>query len=371
MKRAGTRAAVGAAALGAMSLVLAACGGSSGGDSTSGGSGGSSDLSGSIAGAGSTAQESAMAGWVAGFTEANPGVSVSYDAVGSGGGREQFISGAVAFAGSDAALTADEVAGATERCGSDVIELPVYISPIAVVYNLPGLDTEHVQLSAETIANIFNGTITNWNDAAIAAENPGVTFPDLAIVPVHRSDESGTTKNFTDYLAQASNGAWADEASGDWPIQGGQSGQGTQGLIDVVSGAEGAIGYADASRAGDLGTVALQVGDAYVPVSAEAAATAVDASPAAEGASDTQITIAIDRTTTEAGAYPLVLVSYDIACQTYADASEAANVKAFLTYVASNDGQQRAADPTVAGSAPLSATLQSEVQAAIDTISAS
>lgn len=370
MKRAGTRAAVGAAALGAMSLVLAACGGSGdgGGDSTSGGT---SDLSGSIAGAGATSQEAAMAGWIAGFTEANPGVSVSYDAVGSGGGREQFIAGAVAFAGSDAALDADEVSGATERCGSDVLELPIYISPIAVVYNLPDVDAEHVQLSAETIANIFNGTITNWNDAAIAAENPGVTFPDLAVVPVHRSDESGTTKNFTDYLAQASDGAWTDEASGDWPIQGGQSGQGTQGLIDVVAGAEGAIGYADASRAGDLGTVALQVGDAYVPVSAEAAATAVDASPAAEGASDTQITIAIDRTTTEAGAYPLVLISYEIACQTYTDSAEAANVKAFLTYVASNDGQQRAADPTVAGSAPLSATLQGEVQAAIDTISAS
>jgi phosphate transport system substrate-binding protein len=367
MKRAGTRHVAGVAVLGAISLALSACGG--GGDG-GGGSTGGGGLSGTLAGAGSTAQEAAIKGWIAGFNEANPDVVVSYDAVGSGGGREQFISGAVQWAGSDAYLSPEEVSGATERCGGDVVELPLYISPIAVIYNLPGVDTEHVQLSAETIAKIFTGEITNWNDPAIAAENAGVTFPDLAITPVHRSDDSGTTKNFTDYLEKASNGAWTYEADGEWPISGGQSGQGTQGLVDVVTAAEGAIGYADESRAGDLGTAALKVGDAYVPVSAEGAAAVVDASPAAEGASDTQLTIAIDRTTTQPGAYPLVLVSYDLACLTYEDPADAANVKAFLTYVASEEGQARAAEPAVAGSAPISADLHQKVQAVIDQISA-
>jgi phosphate transport system substrate-binding protein len=366
MKRAGTRHLAGVAALGAITLTLAACGGSGGGDST----GGMGDLSGSLAGAGSTAQEAAIRGWVAGFNDTYPDVVVSYDAVGSGGGREQFIAGAVQFAGSDAALSADELASAQERCSGDVAELPLYISPIAVVYNVPGVDAPHVQLSAETVAKMFSGEITNWNDPAIAAENPGVDFPDLAVTPVHRSDDSGTTKNFTDYLEKASNGAWAYEADGEWPISGGQSGQGTQGLVDVVTAAEGAIGYADASRAGELGTVALKVGEEYVPYSAEAAAAVVDASPAAEGASDTQLTISIDRTTTAAGAYPLVLVSYDLACVTYDDASDAANVQAFLTYVASEEGQARAAEPAVAGSAPISEDLRAKVQAVIDQISA-
>ncbi len=368
MKRAVTRPMAGVAVLGAITLTLAACGGS--GDSGSGSTSGTSDLSGSLAGAGATSQESAMEGWIAGFNDTNPDVIVSYDAVGSGGGREQFISGAVQFAGSDAALSAEELTSAQDRCSGDVAELPLYISPIAVIYNLPGVDVPHVQLSAETVAKMFSGAITNWNDPAIAAENPGATFPDLAVTPVHRSDDSGTTKNFTDYLAKASNGAWAYEADGEWPISGGQSGQGTQGLVDIVTAAEGAIGYADASRAGELGTAALKVGEEYVPYSAEAAAAVVDASPAAEGANETQLTIAIDRTTTAAGAYPLVLVSYSLACVTYDDAADAANVKAFLTYVASEDGQARAAEPDVAGSAPISADLRAKVQAVIDQISA-
>lgn len=356
-----------------LALTLAACGSTtdSGGGAASGGAtdGSTQDLTGALAGAGASSQEKAVAGWIAGFGDIAPGVTVSYDAVGSGGGREQFLSGATQFAGSDAALKDDELATATDRCfGGEAIEVPLYISPIAVIYNLPGLDTEHLQLSAETLAKIFNREITTWNDPAIAAENEGVTLPATAIIPVNRSDESGTTENFTEYLADASNGAWPHEASGDWPLSGGQSGQGTQGVVDTVTGAEGAIGYADASRAGDLGTVAIKVGEEYVPFSPEAAAKVVDASPRAADATDKRLVVEIDRTTTEAGAYPLVLISYSIACSTYDTAEDAANVKAYLTYVASEEGQARAAEPSVAGSAPISDALRTEVQAALDSI---
>jgi phosphate transport system substrate-binding protein len=298
-----------------------------------------------------------------------PGVTVTYDAVGSGGGREQFIAGATQFAGSDAALDEEELADAQERCyGGDVLELPLYISPIAVVYNLPDVDAENINMSAETLAKVFNGDITSWDDPAIVAENEGVELPAIDIIPVHRSDESGTTENFTEYLAAASNGAWPHEASGDWPVEGGQSGAQTQGLIDTVTGAEGAIGYADASRAGDLGTVAVKVGEEYVPYSPEAAAAVVDASPRAESATDTQLVVELDRTTTESGAYPIVLISYSIACGTYEEQADVDNVKAYLGYVASEEGQARAAEPDVAGSAPISEELRSEVQAALDSI---
>ena len=357
-----------------LALTLAACGSNStdsGGDATTDGaaSGSTEDLTGTLAGAGASSQEKAVAGWIAGFGDIAPGVTVSYDAVGSGGGREQFLSGATQFAGSDAALKEDELATATDRCfGGEAIEVPLYISPIAVIYNLPGVDTEHLPLSAETLAKIFNREITTWNDPAIAAENEGVELPATAIIPVNRSDESGTTENFTEYLAAASNGAWPHEASGDWPLSGGQSGQGTQGVVDTVTGAEGAIGYADASRAGDLGTVAIKVGEEYVPFSPEAAAKVVDASPRAADATDKRLVVEIDRTTTEAGAYPLVLISYSIACDTYDKAEDAENVKAYLTYVASEEGQARAAEPSVAGSAPISDALRTEVQAALDSI---
>ncbi len=357
-----------------LALTLAACGSNStdsGGDATTDGaaSGSTEDLTGTLAGAGASSQEKAVAGWIAGFGDIAPGVTVSYDAVGSGGGREQFLSGATQFAGSDAALKEDELATATDRCfGGEAIEVPLYISPIAVIYNLPGVDTEHLQLSAETLAKIFNREITTWNDPAIAAENEGVELPATAIIPVNRSDESGTTENFTEYLEAASNGAWPHEASGDWPLSGGQSGQGTQGVVDTVTGAEGAIGYADASRAGDLGTVAIKVGDEYVPFSPEAAAKVVDASPRAADATDKRLVVEIDRTTAEAGAYPLVLISYSIACDTYDKAEDAANVKAYLTYVASEEGQARAAEASVAGSAPISSALRTEVQAALDSI---
>lgn len=365
-------------AVGALAFALAACSDSNEttpGATGSTGSGGTTSeapaqLSGTLAGAGASSQGKAMEGWAAGFADIAPDVQFSYDAAGSGAGREQFLAGSTLFAGSDSALKPEEITAAATRCfGGEALELPVYISPIAVIYNLPSVTAENINLDAKTLAQIFDGKITKWNDPAIAAQNEGVELPDLAIIPVNRSDESGTTENFTEYLAAAGEGAWTHEPSGDWPVAGGQSGNGTSGMVDTVKAAEGTIGYADASRAGDLGTVAIKVGDAYVPYSAEAAAKVVDASPAAEGATDKRLVIELDRTTTAAGAYPIVLVSYDIACSVYENAADVANVKAFLTYVASEEGQARSAQADVAGSAPISADLRTKIQAAIDSIS--
>lgn len=371
LRRIGSAKAV--VAVSAMALMLTAC--STDADNASSDQDGTDEqgttsLSGNLAGAGASSQGKAMEGWIAGFADAHPDVLLSYDPSGSGAGREQFLAGAVQFAGSDSALKPEEITAAAQTCsGGDVVELPLYISPIAIIYNLPGLETEHLQLSAETVASIFAGEITMWNHPDIAAQNDGVTLPELEIIPVSRSDESGTTENFTEYLAAASAGAWPHDASGDWPISGGQSGQGTSGVVDTVGAAEGAIGYADASRAGDLGTVALQVGDDYVPFSPEAAATVVDASPRAEGATEQRLVVDLDRTTTAAGAYPLVLISYSLACTAYEDAGDAANVQAFLSYVASPEGQERASDPAVAGAAPISESLRDEVMAVVESIS--
>lgn len=357
---------------GALALSLSACGQ----DATDTNNGNTASPSsakweGNLAGAGASSQGAAMEAWTGEFiSSVVPGATVSYDPVGSGGGRKQFLSAGVQFAGSDSALKEEELAEAENRCfGGEALELPLYISPIAVVYNLPDVSAEHLNLDAKTIANIFNGTIKKWNDPVIAEQNEGVDLPDLAIIPVNRSDESGTTENFTEYLAATSEGAWSFEPSGDWPITGTQSGDKTSGLIDTVKNAKGAIGYADASRAGDLGTVALKVGDEYVPFSPEAAAKVVDASPRATDATDKRLVVELDRNTTEAGAYPLVLISYLIACDRYDSQSDVDNVKNFFTFVASKEGQELASQPEIAGSAPISANLRTEVQAAIDSIS--
>ena len=323
------------------------------------------DLEGRIAGAGSSAQESAMAAWVAGFQAAAPGVSVAYDPVGSGGGRTQFVAGGIAFGGTDAPLDPDELAGAQHRCApGEVAELPLYISPIAVVFNLEGIDG--LNMSPGTVARIFDGAITHWDAPELAAENPEVDLPDLRITPVNRSDESGTTENFTEYLHEAAPEQWPYPPSGNWPRTGGQSAQGNSGVIQTVTEARGTVTYADASKAGTLGTARLGVGDQWVGFSPEAAAAVVDASPRAEGRPATSLVLKLDRTSTAEGVYPLVLVSYTVACTVYADADDAALVAAFLGYVASEDGQAAAA--STAGSAPITGALREQVVGILSSI---
>ena len=157
---------------------------------------------------------------------------------------------------------------------------------------------------------------------------------------MHRQDDSGTTDNFTKYLEAAGEGAWTFEPDDTWPsdITVGEAAEGTSGVVGAVGDGDGTIGYADASAAGDLGVVNIKVGEEYVAPSAEGAAKVVAISPATEGNADVDMAFDLARDTTEAGTYPLVLVSYLLACQTYADADEADLVKAFLTYVLSAGG---------------------------------
>ena len=359
-------AAPGVAAL-ALGLGLSACGAANEQQATNS-SATVKGLSGTLNGAGSSAQEAAQAAWQSGFQKANADVTVNYDPVGSGGGREQFIAGGVDFAGSDSYLSEDEgeIEGAKKRCGADAIEVPDYVSPIAVVYHLQGVDD--LQLSPTTVAQIFSGKITKWNDPAVAKDNPDAKLPAQNIVAVHRADDSGTTKNFTDYMSQTAPKDWTAEPDGVWPSKGGESAQGTSGVIAAVKNGNGTIGYADESQAGDLGIAKIKVGDAYVAPSAEGAAKALEVSKAIEGRPEGDMAFDVNRTTTEAGAYPLVLVSYLIACPTYDDQKTADLVKGYLSYIVSDEGQQASAK--TAGSAPLPASMQKDAAEIVDTIKA-
>ncbi len=351
-----------------ISLALAACGGSDSADAPASEPAADAPmLSGTLIGAGSSAQKAAMQAWQAGFQNANPDVTVEYDPIGSGGGREQFLAGGTTFAGSDAYLKDEEWTSSMDRCAGDMgaINLPMYISPIAVAYNLPGVD--ELRLSTAVLAGIFAGTVTSWTDAAIAADNPGVTLPDLPINPVHRSDESGTSKNFTEYLSAVEPDIWTYGKLEIWPEVGGEGAQGTSGVVAAIAAGEGSIGYADASQIGSLGSAVVQVGDNWTAYSPEAAAKSVDASNRIEGRSDYDFGFSLNRTTTEAGVYPITLVSYHIVCLQYETQAEVDLVKAFEHFVASAEGQTMAAE--FAGSAPLSAELQAQIADAIDQIS--
>jgi phosphate transport system substrate-binding protein len=352
------RGALPAATVLTLGLTLSACGNSSGGGGDT------------LNGGGATSQATAEQTWRANYQKANGG-TINYEEVGSGTGVTNFTSKAYEFAGSDAYLTTDQLAAAKQTCGADVIEVPAYVSPIAVAFNLSGVKT--LNLDAKTIADIFNGSITKWNDPAIAQQNPGAKLPGSAIATIHRSDESGTTFNFTDYLNKAAGGAWSDPANTVWPanLTGGQGFAGTSGVIGGLDSTSGSIGYADNSAVsadGTLGVVSIKVGKSYNAPSAQGAAKVLAASPAAPGRPATDMATDIDRTATGKGDYPLMLASYLLACPTYSDSKVAASVKGFLSYVVSAKGQQDAA--AAAGSAPLAASLSQKASGIVSQISA-
>lgn len=328
-------------------LALTACGsddtGTNSGGSSSAAATGASDIKcddakGQLLADGSSAQKNAIDAWVKAFTQACNGVQVNYKGSGSGAGITAFTQGTVAFAGSDSALKPEEVEASKKVCtGGQGIDLPMVAGPIAVAYNLSGVD--NLVLDAPTVAKIFDGKIKNWNDPAIAKLNPDAKLPDVQIQPYHRSDESGTTDNFTKYLIAAAPNDWKYEGGKAWQAKGGQSASGSSGVAQGVKQTNGAIGYMELSYAKDgLGTVALNTGAAApVKASSDGATKAVAAAKVVGTGND--LALKLDYTTKAEGAYPITLVTYEIACDKGNKADTLPATKAFLRYLASEQGQ--------------------------------
>lgn len=325
-----------------------------------------SDLSGELKGMGASSMRVAQDAWTSKFMADNPGVTMSYAAEGSGAGREGMQNGSVQFAGSDAAFKIDEnKAGNFKACTDDsiVYNLPVYISPVAVIFNLEGV--ESLNMTGELVAKIFKGDIVKWNDKAIADLNPDATLPDEYITVVYRGDDSGTTENFTDYLATVAPDVWDAEPEKAWPYEGGQPAQQTDGVKSAVAGGKGTIGYVDASAADGVGVAHIGKDDKFFAPDPEQAAAVVDNSPVEDGREEHDLAVALDR---EAEGYPIVLIAYGLACQKYEDQNTADLVKAYFTYMTSEEGQASAAEQ--AGNAPLSPEMTEKVVAAIESINA-
>ncbi|HZJ04481.1 MAG TPA: phosphate ABC transporter substrate-binding protein PstS [Nocardioidaceae bacterium] len=326
---------------------------------------------GTLNGEGSSAQKNAIEQAISDFQATCSDATINYNPTGSGAGIKQFIAGQVNFAGSDSALkdeakpgsTSIEQADADKTCGSPAWNLPMVTGPIAVGYNVKGVDK--LILTPAVTAKIFSGAITTWNDAAIAAINPGATLPAEAIKVFFRSDESGTTENFTKYLHAAAAADWAADPAKKWSGKG-EGKEKSAGVANAVKSTEGGITYAEWSYAKDnkLGIAQIDNGAGPVELTGEAVGKAV--AVATQAGSGNNIKLQLDYATKEAGAYPILLVTYEIVCSKAKDPAKATLVKEFLNSFAAADEQKKLQD---IGYAPLPSAVQTKVTSAIGALS--
>ena len=322
--------------------------------------------SGSLKGEGSTAQLNAVTNWTNAFQKQCTGTTITYNGTGSGAGVKQFIGKQVDFAGSDSALDpkAGEPAAAAKACGSPALDLPMVVGPIAVAVKLKGVDDAQLVLTPKLIAQIFLGKITKWSDPAIKAANSKVTLPAEPITVFFRSDESGTTANFEKYLAATDPTDFTYPPAKTWPGKVGQGKAKSTGVQQALTATEGSIGYIEYSYAlnGNLSTVKVDNGGGPVELTQETASAAAGAATIAGTGND--LTLKLDYATKVAGAYPIVLVTYEIVCSKYSDPKIGALVKSFLTYTA-GAGQASLGD---AGYAPIPASIKTKLDASIASI---
>jgi phosphate transport system substrate-binding protein len=265
---------------------------------------------------GSTAQQNAIALFNTDWAQLCSGKQLAYNPTGSGAGREQFIAAHVDFAGSDSPLSRDQ------------------IDPIA--YHVDGV--KQLVVSADVLAKIFSGQIYNWNDPQIVALNPGVTLPDTKIWPIYRSDSSGTTDNFQKYLAAAAPKSWTRGTGSEFQGGVGEGAQKSAGVIQAVQSTSGAIGYVEKGFADQSGVPYAQInaGSGPVALTDDAARKAIDSAKFAGAGNDLKLNLKSLYSTKEAGAYPLVLATYEIVCSKGYDPATSAAIKSLLTVAAVN-----------------------------------
>jgi phosphate transport system substrate-binding protein len=354
-------------------LALAGCGSDNNPTATSsaGGAAKADCASGTLNGEGSSAQKNAIEQAITDFQDACTGATLNYNPTGSGAGIKQFTAGQVDFAGSDSALkdkvakgsTTIEQAAADKTCASPAWNLPMVTGPIAVAYNVKGVDK--LILTPAVTAKIFNGVITKWNDPAIMAINPGVTLPAQAIKVFFRSDESGTTDNFTKYLNAAAPADWPAEPAKKWSGKG-EGKEKSAGVANAVKATDGGITYAEWSYAKDNKLGIAQVDNGAGPVELTGAAVGKAVSAAKQAGTGNNLKLKLDYATKEAGAYPILLVTYEIVCSKGKDPAKAKLLKTFLKSFAAA-GEQAKLEGI--GYAPLPAEVQAKVTSAIDALS--
>ena len=312
-------------------LALTACSGDNTETPTASGTPKADCATGSLSAQGSTFQANAELQWAKDYAAACSGATVAYEGTGSGAGKTAFGNGTADFGGTDSLPKDEEQAAADKRCGTGNkgIVTPIVAGAVVLTYNLDGVDK--LALDATTVAKIFSGTITKWDDAAIKALNAGVTLPSTPIVPVHRNDKSGTTKIFSSWLDKNDPTDWklGKDETLTWP--GGQSAKGSDGVTGAVASSKGGITYTELSFAK---AQSLRVADiknnAGTTVTPSAASVSAALATATVDTSKGDIRITPDYATSGAEAYPLSSPSYVLTCDK--GNKSAALLKGFLTY---------------------------------------
>jgi phosphate transport system substrate-binding protein len=306
----------------AMALSVAACSSSSSPSSAI-----DTAASATIAAAGSTFQTNFQNAAISAFKSVDPGITVNYNPVGSGAGRDDLYADSVLFAGSDSPIPSSEASKVP--AGKTVLYFPVQIGPVAIAYNLQGI--RGLKLDATTLAQIFQGQITNWDDPAIKTLNPGLGLPNEPITLAVRSDSSGTTQNFSQYLVDAAGGAWKLGTSSKikWPHTA-RKGNGGSGVGQIVKSVPGAIGYVDFSTATAAGLSAASIqnsaGNFVAPSSAGATAAATHVTPKSDL---TFVTVDQPGVTS----YPITYQSWDLVYEVQPNANDVKLLQAYLGYL--------------------------------------
>lgn len=352
-------------------LVLAGCGSdnnATGGSATGGAAGGKVTCGGkkTLKASGSTAQANAMTRFVNAYEQACPGQTLNYTANGSGAGISEFTGNQTDFGGSDSPLAAKEYAAAQQRCNSPAWNLPVVFGPIAVTYNVAGVNS--LSLDGATAAKIFNGAITTWNDPAVQALNAGVALPAEPIHVVFRNDESGTTDNFQKYLDAASAGAWGKGAGKAFKGGVGEGAKGNDGTSAAIKATEGSITYNEWSFAQaqklNMAKIVTSAGPDAVPISADSVGKTIAGATIAGQGNDLVLDTLSFYKPTQPGSYPIVLATYEIVCSKYPSRQVGAAVQAFLQSTV-GAGQGGLADN---GYIPIPDSFKSRLSASINAI---
>lgn len=361
MKISNTAKVAAVAAVGVVALAGCSSNSSGGGDNPNN----ISCSTGSIKASGSSAQKNAISQWINEYQSACSGSTIDYQANGSGAGIQDFNNSQTAFAGSDAAISGADLAAANTRCGGGpAINIPMVGGAVVAAYNVAGVS--NLTLTPQVISGIFSDKIKKWNDPAIAAANPGVTLPDATIVSFHRSDSSGTTANFTEYIKANDAAGWTFAAGKDWVAPGGQGSKGSDGIASSIKSTPNSIGYMELSFAQDqkLAVASIDNGAGAVAPTAETASAALAEATVTGTGNDLSLKLAFG--TQAAGAYPMVLITYEITCQKGLPADQLALTKSFLTWTSSSAAQGELGE---AGYAPIPASLLTKVVTAVNAIS--
>jgi phosphate transport system substrate-binding protein len=339
----------------ALATFVGACGSDEGAESQGSTETTTKPLQATLNGSGATFPQAFYEGAIQAFTEDNPGVTVNYGAGGSGKGRQDLADQLVDFAGTDGLVKSEDKPNFR---GGEFLYFPTVAAPITVSHNLEGVDK--LQLSAPTIAKIFQKQIATWKDAAIAAENPGAKLPATAITVAHRSDSSGTTENFTKFLKAAAPDVWKLDAAStvNWPA-GTQGGNGDSGVAQIVKSTAGAIGYVDLAEAKASGLKVASIKNKagkFVDPTLEGASAALAGTTVNDDLTYSPLNADGEAT------YPITAPTWIIAYENQPDKAKGEALKAFLGFVV-GDGQVLANE---ANYAKLPDTLQQKAVAQLD-----